>query len=197
MRKKTQTVVSIALLLVVAACSRDERRSRQYEVVEEGSASGVTSTIAGPGEQLPPLTDTNADTTTAFATLPTPPNVDPTLTTTDGSLADSLPDVTSSGQRYPGTYSQPRPTPPSRGTIEVTIPPRPAPEVTPPTSTSTETASPPPTTTDSTPPPPTGSEPKKEPPQEEETKKDDDEEDEKKPPAAPPPPPPSASARLR
>ncbi|HEY5610071.1 MAG TPA: hypothetical protein VIL97_02600, partial [Thermoanaerobaculia bacterium] len=188
MRKKTQTLLSIALVLFAVDCSRQDRRSRQYEVVEEGSASGVTSAIAGPGEQLPPLTDTSTDTTTAFATLPTPPNIDPTLTTTDGSLADSLPNAPSSGgygQRDPETYHPPRPAPPSRGTIEVTIPSRAAPETSPPTSTSTETAPPPPTTTDSTQPPPTGVEQMKDPPQEEE-KEDDGEEDEE-PPTAPPP----------
>jgi nicotinate-nucleotide--dimethylbenzimidazole phosphoribosyltransferase len=43
---------------------------QQYETVQEGSAAGVTSTIQGPGETLPPMTSTNADTTTAFALNP-------------------------------------------------------------------------------------------------------------------------------
>lgn len=43
---------------------------QQYETVQEGSAAGVTSTIQGPGETLPPITGTNADTTNAFALNP-------------------------------------------------------------------------------------------------------------------------------
>ena len=63
-----------ALALVVFGCSRSgkmQRDQKQYDVVPEGSASGVTSTINGPGETTPPVTDTNADTTTNF-TIPNP-----------------------------------------------------------------------------------------------------------------------------
>jgi hypothetical protein len=60
--------------VVLAACGGDGERSarsgQQYETVVEGSASGVTSTIAGPGETLPPITGTNADTTSAFTLSP-------------------------------------------------------------------------------------------------------------------------------
>jgi len=68
----------LALALVVVGCGRSgkmHRDQKQYEVVEEGSASGVTSTINAPGETKPPVTatDTNADTTTNF----TVPNPDP------------------------------------------------------------------------------------------------------------------------
>jgi len=65
-----------ALALVVFGCSRStkvERGQQQYDVVQEGSASGVTSTINGPGETKAPVTDTNVDTTTNF-TIPTNPN---------------------------------------------------------------------------------------------------------------------------
>ena len=65
-----------AVLMVVAACSRSakvQRGQQQYEVVQEGSANGVTSTINAPGDtKAPVLTDTNIDTTTNF-TLPTNP----------------------------------------------------------------------------------------------------------------------------
>ena len=62
------------VVVVLAACGGDgergNRAGQQYETVQEGSASGVTSTIAGPGESLPPITGTNADTTSAFALNP-------------------------------------------------------------------------------------------------------------------------------
>ncbi|HEX7680046.1 MAG TPA: hypothetical protein VF713_18090 [Thermoanaerobaculia bacterium] len=71
---KILTLAAFALL--VFACSRSgkmQRDQKQYDVVPEGSASGVTSTINGPGETPPPVTDTNADTTTNF-TIPANPN---------------------------------------------------------------------------------------------------------------------------
>ncbi len=74
MTPKIPTLAAFALL--VFACSRSgkmQRDQKQYDVVPEGSASGVTSTINGPGETPPPVTDTNADTTTNF-TIPTNPN---------------------------------------------------------------------------------------------------------------------------
>jgi hypothetical protein len=74
MTRKIPTLAALALL--VFGCSRSgkmQRDQKQYDVVQEGSASGVTSTINAPGETKPPVTDTNADTTTAF-TIPTNPN---------------------------------------------------------------------------------------------------------------------------
>lgn len=74
MTPKIPTLAAFALL--VFACSRSgkmQRDQKQYDVVPEGSASGVTSTINGPGETPPPVSDTNADTTTNF-TIPTNPN---------------------------------------------------------------------------------------------------------------------------
>jgi len=65
-----------AAAVLVFGCSRSgkmQRGQQQYDVVKEGSASGVTSTINGPGETAVPATDTSADTTTNF-TLPTNPN---------------------------------------------------------------------------------------------------------------------------
>lgn len=74
MIRKTPTLAAFALL--VFSCSRSgkmQRDQKQYDVVPEGSASGVTSTINGPGETTPPVTNTNADTTTNF-TIPANPN---------------------------------------------------------------------------------------------------------------------------
>src|SRR5687768_17770450 len=71
---KSKLIFSLILVLIIAACGgRKGARGaaqQQYETVQEGSASGVTSTIHGPGETLPPITGTNADTTTAFTLNP-------------------------------------------------------------------------------------------------------------------------------
>lgn len=63
----------LTLLLLAGACrekGNPARKTENYEVVGEGSAGGVTSTITGPGEQFPALTPsmtgTMADTTTDF-----------------------------------------------------------------------------------------------------------------------------------
>ena len=66
-------LIYVAVVALAAACGRDSRQSatqQSYETVQEGSAAGVTSTIQGPGEVMPPLTGTNADTTSAFALNP-------------------------------------------------------------------------------------------------------------------------------
>ena len=69
---KNKLAYPLILGLLVAACGNDRgrRNAAGYETVQEGSASGVTSTIHGPGEVLPPITDTNADTTSAFTLDP-------------------------------------------------------------------------------------------------------------------------------
>jgi len=76
MKRKIALLFAAALLSV--SCRNDKgmrREQKNYDVVQEGSAGAVTSTISGPGETPPPLTTsypttaTNADTTTAF-TLP-------------------------------------------------------------------------------------------------------------------------------
>lgn len=88
----TNRSVAIIVALALAACRGQDRAQRSkpnYEVVQEGSASGVTSTINGPGETPAPATDTNVDTTTNF-TLLTNPN--PLGNDTAGStVAGSLP----------------------------------------------------------------------------------------------------------
>ncbi len=59
------------------------RQTEQYQVIDEGSVSGVTSTIHAPGDLVPisaptpELTATNLDMTTAFTIL------DPSVTTAD------------------------------------------------------------------------------------------------------------------
>jgi hypothetical protein len=120
------------LVVAVAACSgrssRMQRDQQQYDVVQEGSADGVTSTINAPGETTPPttataITDTNIDTTTNFLSVPST-----TTPQQPGTIAATLPQT---------TYT-PRPRPA-----------RPNPETTtnPPTTETTSTSEPP-TTTD-------------------------------------------------
>lgn len=108
MTSKIPTLVALALLAV--GCSRSgkiQHGQQDYQVVQEGSASGVTSTITGPGETTASATDTNADTTTNF-TLSTNPR--PLSHDTAGSnLADSL----SSNPIYPAAPPTPRRTPPT------------------------------------------------------------------------------------
>ncbi len=95
------------------ACGGDgARRGNQtaaYETVQEGSAAGVTSTIQGPGEALPPITGTNADTTTAFSIDPNVASAAaPAPTPGSGTLAGTLP----SQPAYPQpmtSASEPRP----------------------------------------------------------------------------------------
>jgi hypothetical protein len=105
------------------ACGGDDgaRRGNQtaaFETVQEGSAAGVTSTIQGPGEALPPVTGTNADTTTAFSIDPTvasavpPPNVAPgsgTLAGTMPSQPSYPPPMTSAAPPPQRSYPQPQP----------------------------------------------------------------------------------------
>ena len=121
MTDKLITALIIAGLLT--GCSRGVTRANQkdYEVVEEGSASGVTSTIAGPGETLPPITNTNADTTTAFNldtnAVPAGP-----ASTQPGTIAGTLPPAYTPApitqtqppiviRRQPPPQAQPQPVP--------------------------------------------------------------------------------------
>lgn len=194
MTQKIVTVAAIAFLIL--GCSRSgkvQRNQQQYQTVQEGAASGVTSTINAPGETAPPLTNTNVDTTTNF-TLPTNPS--PLGNdTTGGSMASTLPAVPSYPAGTPGVPPQARPRPvthpaPVRNapvvtdTIGSTTPPmpteRPAPRSAPPRE-QTDTAAPPPTTdTTDTTSTTTSSDTKK---------KDDKQKDE------PPPPPPPTDTR--
>lgn len=191
---KKASVLLPVLLAAAIACGHDgvEKRDQQnYDVVEEGAANGITSTISGPGEVLPPITNTNADTTTAFT-------IDPNTAT--GTPAMPPPMASSMPSAVPPAYPVPVSTPPPPKTV-VTPPhpaapvaqttthaeepePEPAPpatdtSVTPPTDTGAATA-----TTTSAPPkdeaPPQQAQPQPEP------KKDEE-------PEEPPPPPPTAT----
>jgi hypothetical protein len=196
----------LPFLFVFAACGGDDRAKAagqgEFETVQEGSAAGVTSTISGPGETIPPMTGTNADTTTAFALNPNavPP------TQPDGTIAGSLPvDPYGVPPSTTGTYRPPvTRTTPSR---PVTQPAPQQPRYEPPTGTvappvtgtttttttattstqpPTDTVAPPPTDTAPPPPPPPAAKPKKE------TQEDEDEGEQTD--TAPPPPPPPSPA---
>jgi hypothetical protein len=156
-----------AITFLVLGCSRSgkvQRNQQQYQTVQEGSASGVTSTINGPGETTPPMTNTNVDTTTNL-TLPT----NPAPLGTDGSMASAMPSAPSYPVGTPATAQPSRPRTSTRpapvtnapvvtDTVGSTTPPMPrerAPQPTQPreqrpqTDTSaTDTAAPPPPTTD-------------------------------------------------
>jgi hypothetical protein len=93
---KNDLILGVAgLALFAAACGGDTRARTgqvQYETVQEGAASGVTTTIHGPGETLPPITGTNADTTSAFTLDPTA--IAGTPAAPGGTLATTLPPTT-------------------------------------------------------------------------------------------------------
>lgn len=137
---KRQMMCPMILVAVVGvACGGDESRrgtQQSYETVQEGSAAGVTSTIHGPGEILPPATGTNVDTTSAFT-------IDPNVV---GTATYTPPPA------YPPPQTSASPTPPPPA-------PEPEPEPAPPPPTDTappvqeepeeeEEPPPPPTTTD-------------------------------------------------
>lgn len=157
-----QTAILLICAALAAGCHRTQtarRGNENYQVVEEGQASGVTSTINAPGETPPPLTDTAFDTTTNF-TLPDNPA--PLGTLPPNTVAGTLPTYTPPPRPRPVA-----PPPMSSGTVQAQ-PQQPPPtdtavtdEVLPPTDT---TASQPPpaeektdtaTTTTTNPPPPT------------------------------------------
>ena len=151
-----KTLLVLAVVAMVVACGRNGsvKRSQQqhYDIVQEGSANGVTSTIDAPGETAAPLTsstitDTNVDTTTNF-TLPNTA----TTTSTDqpGTIASTFPQDSSgtmpSGYYPPRTHPRPKPVAPPATTTTSTAPESSA-EGAPTTDT---TAPPPPTDTTGT-----------------------------------------------
>jgi hypothetical protein len=108
---KNKLIYPAVLMVVFAvACGGDEGRNSAsqaaYETVQEGSASGVTSTIHGPGETLPPITGTNADTTTAFTINP---NAVPPAGGAPATMAGTLPSTPVYGGSPSGGYSSPQP----------------------------------------------------------------------------------------
>ena len=86
-------ILSVSLVSCRSEAEGAARRSAEFEVVGEGSASGVTSTIGGTGTAVESatLSTTNVDTTTAFSVL-NDPNVFAT-TTTATTLGGQLPPV--------------------------------------------------------------------------------------------------------
>lgn len=137
-----RTASFLICLALVLGCGRSQtarRTDQNYQVVEEGQASGVTSTINAPGETPPPMTNTAADTTTNF-TLPDNPA--PLGTQPPNTVAGTLP-----------TYPQPRVQPPPMSSA--TVPPaQPKPRPQPPRTDTTATQAPPPTDTTATEAPP-------------------------------------------
>jgi len=113
LRQMTQKIATLAAIgLLVFGCSRSgkmQRKQQDYQAVQEGSASGVTSTINAPGETTPPMTNTNVDTTTNL-TLPTNP-APLGNDTAGGSMASGMPAVPSG---TPGMAPPARPRTPTR-----------------------------------------------------------------------------------
>jgi hypothetical protein len=172
---KTKLIFPIMVVVFAAGCGRDgvaRADQKNYEVVQEGSASGVTSTLQGPGEVLPPITGTNADTTTAFTIDPNAvggaPGAPP------ATVAGTMPTYTppSSGSQ---PQMQPRPRPmtssqPSTGRepeprTDPRTPPENEPAPAPPPMTDTASAQPQPQQNEPQPPPP--AEPQEQEPEEE------------------------------
>jgi hypothetical protein len=161
-------LICLAAAALLAGChsragTLQRKDQGQYDVVQEGQASGVTSTINAPGETTPPpMTATNADTTSNF----TIPQVSATSTAPaqPGTIAGTLPQ-NAGGTTMPGyprdtpPRPKPRPTPrtdttstsvegtpppPASSTLPPTVDTAPPP---PPEKSKTETTAPPPTTT--------------------------------------------------
>jgi hypothetical protein len=119
MTNRSLALIFAFALVTCRGQNQAKRSTPNYQVVSEGSASGVTSTINGPGEKPAPVTDTNVDTTTNF-TLPN--NPDPLGNETAGtSVAGTLPN-------YPaGTNTAPirraiQPRPDTRGMASSSVP---------------------------------------------------------------------------
>jgi hypothetical protein len=116
---RTQLISLMLVSSLIAACGSDKvkRDQQQYEVVQEGSASGTSTALA-------PMTGTNADTTTAFT-------IDPSLAsapgTPPGTIAGSLPDQPYGGVGSPGYVPAPSPSPvPASGMTSGSVSPQPA-----------------------------------------------------------------------
>lgn len=194
MKRALIVLIAVGLVGCGGGSSRLNRDQQQYDVVEEGSASGVTSTINAPGETTPPITGTNADTTTAF-TLPM--GGVPTSTGQPGTIAGTLPTDTTGGMVYPPgmprPVAQPRPRPVAQPPVQQQPPmtsaeQQPQSEPQPqPAQPSTQPPPPPETTTQAPPPPETTTAP---PPEKKDEKKKDDQQEQESPPDEQPAPPP-------
>jgi hypothetical protein len=185
MKKSATIIVSVAVVFAIACRGEDaklRRDQQEYDVVQEGAGGAVTSTLQAPGEVAPPLvppmTGTNADTTTAF-TLPTA--TDTTQSGPPGTIAGTFTTGTFSDPR---SRPNPRPVPPPQTPVPqpqpVPQPPQtnePAPQPIPPTNTT-------PTTTTQEP-------PEDEPEPEPQPEPQPEPEPQPAPPTPPPTPPPS------
>lgn len=138
---RTTLAVLLALSLL-AACGRSRSDRAQaasdYEVIQEGSAAGVTSTLQGPGEVMPPVTGTNADTTTAFSFDPnaaTAAAPTPALAAAPPPAEEygfgAAPMTSSVPQRSTPVAAQPRPAPVETRPVPAPVEPVPADETAP------------------------------------------------------------------
>ena len=203
-------IYPIVVVVFAAACGGDGEDGKavagqQYETVQEGSAAGVTSSIAGPGETLPPITNTNADTTSAFALNPNavpmapqsgavagtmPPPSQPVYSGTGGGVSPAPRPSSPTTQRQayvpPPMTSSTRPAPqqpPAPAENAAPAPQQPAEEPAEEPAPSTDTSA----TTNTAPPPPTNTAP---PPSERPKPQEEPQEEEAEEPAEEPPPPP-------
>ncbi|HEU5163493.1 MAG TPA: hypothetical protein VFV54_10135 [Thermoanaerobaculia bacterium] len=146
-----RSVFLLSLVLVAAACGRKDdlqHRVRNYDVVEEGSASGVTTSLGGEQPGSVPLTATDVDTTTDLTLLPGTGDTAITDMAAPGSLAETLEIDPAAPPRSapPGEYRPSSPAParrdPSPQPSSEPAPSRPARE-TPPTETAAPAPAPP------------------------------------------------------
>lgn len=117
--RKTLGVLTFSGLFFTLACGGRDQASpsqQQYETVQEGSASGVTSTIHGPGETIPPMTGTNADTTSAFTINPALAAEPATTTATATDTAAEPPPLTQTDTAPPAEKPKEEPLPPATET---------------------------------------------------------------------------------
>jgi hypothetical protein len=183
-------MILIAIGVALTGCGEREptgtREAGTFEVIEEGAGGQVTSTLGDAG--VPPVTNTNVDTTTAFTILQPAPPIDTSATSVAGQIPGVPPAQSPTYTPPPtSTSSQPRP-----GTIDLR-PSRPAPRPTAPSPAPTQPSPVPPTDTAApvepveTPAPPTETVEAPEEPVEPEPEEDESESEE----PPPPPPPPS------
>ena len=164
-RMRSLSVCCVALLLMSAchrAGSSGVSQTRNYEVVEEGSASGVATNVNAPGENAaPPLTNTGVDTTTDLSLMQNGIPATATSSAGPGSIAGTLPATSTNTSPYPAgdrpiRLDPARPTPASpSSSISIHRAPTSGESTTTTTSTDTvESETTPPTDTASEPPPP-------------------------------------------
>src|SRR5436853_7685294 len=107
-RRKLSILICSALVLGCGRSQTAKRTEQNYQVVQEGQASGVTSTINAPGETPPPVTDTAVDTTTNFTLPDNPAPLGSQPPATIGTLPTTTAPPTSAPPRAPAAPPQPR-----------------------------------------------------------------------------------------